>query len=118
MDFQSIKNILKFISAIGIGLSIFFVIPILTGLIYSEPIKKYIIFDLLFFGTNFLIFSFLSKHHFKMNIKESIFAVNLIWILLGVSGGAALHITSNASFVDSFFEAISGFTTTGATMAA
>ncbi|WP_281951665.1 TrkH family potassium uptake protein [Nitrosophilus kaiyonis] len=116
MDIQSIKNILKFISAIGIGVSIFFIIPLLTGLVYNEPIKKYIIFNLIFLGINFLIFSFLSKHHFKMNIKESIFAVNLVWILLGIGGGIALHITSNISFADSFFEAISGFTTTGATI--
>ena len=51
-----------------------------------------------------------------MSVKESIFAVNLIWILLGIAGGGALYLTSNISLADAFFEAISGFTTTGATI--
>ncbi len=116
MDFQSIKNILKFISAIGIGLSIFLFIPAIVGFLYGEDIKVYLIFNLIFFGINFLIFSLFLKHPFKMNIKESVFAVNLIWILLGVAGGAGLYITSNITLSDAFFEAISGFTTTGATI--
>ena len=116
MDFQSVKNISKFISAIGIGLSIFFIIPLITGLIYHENIKKYLIFNLLFFGVNFILFSRLSKHNFKMNIKESILAVNIVWIMLGFAGGAELYLTSNISFSDAFFEAVSGFTTTGATI--
>jgi len=116
VDLQSIKNIAKFISAIGLGLGVFFLIPIFTGLFYGENIKKFIIFDLLFLIFNFLIFSYLSKHYFKMSIKESIFAVNLVWILLGVVGGASLYLTCDIGYVDAFFEAVSGFTTTGATI--
>ena len=116
MDLQSIKNLAKFISAIGIGVAIFFIIPIVTGLIYHEDIKRFIIFDIAFFLFNFLVFTSLAKHSFKMNIKESIFAVNLVWIMLGVAGGGALYLNSSISLSDAFFEAISGFTTTGATI--
>ncbi len=116
MDFQSIKNILKFISIIGIGLSIFLLIPLIVGYIYDDDIRNYTIFCIAFFSLNLFIFLILYKHDFKMNIKESILAVNLIWILLGIGGGSALYITSYITPQEAFFEAISGFTTTGATI--
>jgi len=116
VDLQSLRNVAKFISAIGLGLGVFFTIPLLTGLIYGEDIQRFALFLLLFVLFNFLLFAALSKHRFKMSIKESIFAVNLIWILLGIAGGGALYLTSSITPVDAFFEAISGFTTTGATI--
>lgn len=116
MDIQSLKSIAKFISAIGVGLGLFFFIPIICGLIYDENIKTVLIFNLLFLGFNFAVFVFLIKHPFKMRIKDSILAVNIIWILLGIAGGGALYLTSHISISDAFFEAISGFTTTGATI--
>ncbi|BCD63035.1 trk system potassium uptake protein [Nitratiruptor sp. YY08-26] len=116
MGLQSLKNIAKFISTIGLGLGFFFIIPIITGFIYHEDIKNFLIFYLLFVLGNFLMYAALYNHHFKMSIKEAIFAVNLIWILLGVAGGGALLLTSNVTPSEAFFEAISGFTTTGATI--
>ncbi|WP_187647563.1 TrkH family potassium uptake protein [Nitrosophilus labii] len=116
MDLQSIKSLTKFISAIGIGLSLFFFIPIICAFIYHEEVKTILISNLIFLGINFSIFSLLSNHPFKMGIKESILAVNLIWILLGIAGGGALYLTTDIKLADAFFEAISGFTTTGATI--
>jgi len=116
VDLQSIKNISKFISVTGIGLAIFLFIPLLTAFVYHELMKTYLIFNALFLGFNFIVYYSLSKHQFKMSIKEAILAVNLVWILLGIGGGIALCITSKISFWDAFFEAISGFTTTGATI--
>ncbi len=116
MDLQSIKSLAKFISAIGIGLSILFFIPIICAFVYKEEFESLLAYILLFLGINFVIFSLLSKHPLKMGIKESILAVNLIWILLGIVGGGALYITTEIELADAFFEAISGFTTTGATI--
>ncbi len=116
MDLQSLKNIAKFISTIGLGLGLFFLIPLATGFIYHENIYNFLIFYLLFVLGNFLLYASLSNHQFKMSIKEAIFAVNLVWILLGIAGGGALYLTSSISLSDAFFEAISGFTTTGATI--
>ncbi|BAF70846.1 TrkH family potassium uptake protein [Nitratiruptor sp. SB155-2] len=116
MDLHSIKNIAKFLSTIGLVLSLFLTIPSLTGLVYHEPIKPYLIFNLIFFLFHYLLFSLLWKHPAQMSIKEGIFAVNLVWILLGIGGGIGLYLTSNVTFAQAFFEAISGFTTTGATI--
>jgi len=116
LDIQSIKNISKFIGLLGIALSFFFIIPLMVGIIYQEDIKNFAIFNLIFFLFNLILFKFFSKHNFKMKIKEAILAVNIVWILLGIGGGIALYLTSDISIVDGFFEAISGFTTTGATI--
>ena len=84
MDIQSVKNIAKFLATIGLVLSIFLTIPSITGLLYHEPIKTYLIFNLVFFLFHYILYMALAKHPPKMSIKEGIFAVNLIWILLGI----------------------------------
>ena len=116
MDYESIKNILKFISIVGIVISLFLFIPLFTGIIYHEKIENYLIYTTIFFEINLVLFLLLYNHRLHMSIKESIFAVNFIWILLGIGGGLALYITSDITIADGIFEAISGFTTTGATI--
>lgn len=116
MDLRTLKNVLKFIATIGLALSLFFLIPLLTGLIYREDITLFAWFDLLFFGINLLFYLLLRKHQLQMRIKDSILSVNLIWILLGFAGGMPLYLMTHIGAADAFFEAISGFTTTGATI--
>ncbi len=116
MDLQSLKNIVKLLSAIGIGVGLFFTIPVGVGFIYGENIGNFLLFFVGFLFLNCAIYLALYRHTLKMSIKDAILAVNLVWILLGIAGGAGLYLTSNISFVDAFFEAISGFTTTGATI--
>ena len=116
MDLQSLKTLAKFISLIGLGLGFFFVIPLGIGMLYQENIYDFVLFYLAFMVVNFAMYMSLYRHPFRMSIKESIFAVNLIWLLLGIFGGGALYCTSDITAVDAFFEAISGFTTTGATI--
>ncbi len=117
MDGRSLKNIAKFIATVGIVFSLFLALVAFVGVIYNEKIvEEYILFDIIFFIVNFVIFLALIKHEVKMSIKDGILAVNLIWILLGLTGGSALYLTSNITFAQGFFEAISGFTTTGATI--
>ncbi len=116
MDLLTLKNIFKFLSTIGIALAFFFLLPIVTGVIYHEPMARFGWFDLLFLGVNAVIFALLYQHRLKMRIKDSILAVNLIWILLGIAGSVPLLLYTEVDFSSAFFEAISGFTTTGATV--
>jgi trk system potassium uptake protein TrkH len=48
--------------------------------------------------------------------REALLAVVLIWVLTGVVGGAPFVYGAQMSPVDAFFETISGFSTTGATV--
>ncbi len=55
------------------------------------------------------------KNH-TLDRAEASLAVTVIWTLLGVVGGLPLVIGAGTSPVDAFFEAVSGFSTTGATI--
>ena len=110
------KNIFKTLSFIGMAISGIFLADIIVGLIYLESYFKYLIFDGLFFMLNFTIWLFLKNHKLNLKIKESILVVNLLWILLGVAGAVPILLYTEVSFSSAFFESISGFTTTGATI--
>jgi len=110
------KNIFKILSLIGITVSVIFLLDALVGIIYNEQYGKFLLYDGLFFLVNFSVWFWLRKYELDLKIKESILVVNLLWILLGIAGAIPLFLYTNISFASSFFEAISGFTTTGATV--
>ena len=111
-----LKGVVKFIAIIGTLLSLFFITPILIGLYYGEDVLKFIIYDLLLFTVNGTVWYWLQNHNIEMKIKGGIIAVNLIWLLLGVAGAIPLILYTSLDFSSAFFESISGFTTTGATV--
>ena len=113
---MSYKSIFKFISLINITLAIFFILELLVALIYKENYQKLAIFITIFLIINLSIYYFLKKDKLKLGIKESILSVNLLWVILGIVGAIPLYLYTEISFASSFFEAISGFTTTGATV--
>jgi len=110
------KNIIKTLSFIGMTLSFIFLIDIIVALIYKENYIKFLWFDIGFFISNFISYILLKKHDLNLKIKDSILIVNIIWILLGIAGATPIFLYTNVSFASAYFEAISGFTTTGATV--
>ena len=116
MDRSTVKNILKFLSLVGLMTEFFFLIPIITGVIYKENVTSFIIYSAVATTIFFLILFWLKNHDMKMKIKDAILSVNLVWIMLGVLGAIPLMLETNVTFIDGFFEAASGFTTTGATI--
>ncbi|WP_457746868.1 TrkH family potassium uptake protein [Sulfurimonas sp.] len=110
------KNIAKILSIIGVTVSLIFLFDIAIGIIYKENYLKFLLYDMLFFSINLLIWLFLKKHKLNLKIKESILVVNLLWLLLGVAGALPFLLYTDVSAASAFFEAISGFTTTGATV--
>ncbi len=113
---MSYKNIFKILSLIGITISVIFLLDIAVGFIYDENYRLFFYYDTAFFTINLSIWLFLKEHELNLKIKDSILVVNLLWILLGVAGAVPLVLYSDISFASGFFEAISGFTTTGATV--
>jgi len=110
------KNIFKVLSLIGITVSLIFLLDIAVGFVYHEDFKLFLLYDALFFAVNLVIWLFLKNHELNLKIKDSILVVNLLWILLGVAGAFPLVLYSDISGASAFFEAVSGFTTTGATV--
>jgi trk system potassium uptake protein TrkH len=116
MDRKSIKNIIKFLSIVGLIISLFFLIPLLTGIIYHEKTESFIKFELFTIFLFSLILFLLKNHKIEMNTKDAILSVNIVWFMMGVLGAIPLILLTHTSFTDAFFESISGFTTTGATI--
>ena len=111
-----IKGITKFVTTVGTILSVLFLMPIVVGLIYHEDIQSFAIYDGLLFVTNGLFLLLLRKHKIAMKVKGSIIAVNIVWFLLGVSAAIVYMLYTPIDFSSAFFESISGYTTTGATV--
>lgn len=83
---------------------------------YGEDVFVYALAMLALFVANLSIFLILKDDEMILGIKESIVSVNLIWILLGIGGAIPLVLYSKLDLASAFFEAISGFTTTGASV--
>jgi len=111
-----IKGIIKFVVTVGAILSFLFLIPIITGLIYKENIYNFALYDSLLFAINGFLWLILRNHKIAMKVKGGIIAVNIVWILLGVSAAIPYIIYTHIDFSSAFFESISGYTTTGATV--
>jgi len=116
VDLLTLKNSAKVIALIGMFISAFFTLPLFVGLFLHENINAFMLFDITLFMACLLLFVILLRHQVKLRIKDAILTVNLIWVLLGVLGAIPLMLSTHVGFVDGFFESVSGFTTTGATI--
>ncbi|MBR0411135.1 MAG: TrkH family potassium uptake protein [Eubacterium sp.] len=92
-------------------------LPCLTALIYREAEGwKYLLVAALCFGLGFL-FNIRKPKSNVFYLKEGCVATSLSWIVLSVFGCLPMCLTGEIpSFVDSLFETVSGFTTTGASI--
>ena len=113
---MSYKSILKLIALISTTLGAFLLLELAIAIIYGEDFKDLALFIGLFLATDLALLYYLRKQKLNLGIKESILSVNLLWIVLGIVGAIPLYIYTKVSFASAFFEAISGFTTTGATV--
>jgi len=69
VDKQSIKNILKILSLVGMGLSFLFLLPIFIGVHYKEHFFDFLVFDAGFFLLNFLFYLVVRNHEVALSIK-------------------------------------------------
>ncbi|MFH1519823.1 MAG: TrkH family potassium uptake protein [Candidatus Omnitrophota bacterium] len=114
-DFSTIFNIL---GRLILGLSLFMLIPLLVALVKGEfsPLLDFII------GSTFtaslgllLLIAFPVKK--EVGWIHAFFTVSLGWLVFSLLGAIPLYLSSHfASFVDAWFEAMSGFATTGLTL--
>ncbi|WP_353662726.1 TrkH family potassium uptake protein [Hydrogenimonas sp. SS33] len=113
---MNVRSIVKVQSLIGMTLGLFFLLDVMIGVLYHEAYGLFLLFDLLFLAGNAALYLLLRKEEVALHIRESILSVNLLWILIGIAGAIPLYLYTPVTFASAFFEAISGFTTTGATV--
>lgn len=96
--------------------SISFFIPIITSLIYKDGALSIFTITLsVVFGFGFLGWLFSRHSKDDMSHKDGFLVITLFWVVLS-SAGSIPFILYGMTFIDSFFESMSGITTTGATV--
>lgn len=97
----------------------FLVPPIFISFYYHESSlmsKTYCLTIILLLATGFLLSRKLPENQ-KMFAKEGLISVSLSWILLSFFGALPFVFSGYIpSIIDAFFETVSGFTTTGASI--
>ena len=114
----NVKSVLKIIGLILMITAAFILFCIPVAIIYSESLAPF----LLAFATAMvpgaaLYFLIPSQIHEKITSREGYLSVTLGWITLVLAGSLPfMYSNTIAGFTNSFFESVSGFTTTGASI--
>lgn len=98
--------------------SIFLLIPAIVSLFFKESDLRYL---LLSSGITFLpgviLWTFTRKTERAIGKREAYLIVTLVWVVFSVFGALPLYLGGYVpNYTDAFFETISGFTTTGASI--
>ena len=113
---MNFKALLKLFSILVMFFSISFIVPIITSFIYKDGALSIFVITLsIVFMVGFLGWLISKNNTEEMTHKDSFLVITLFWIVLS-SAGSIPFILSGMTFIDSFFESMSGITTTGATV--
>lgn len=109
------KLIYKYIGKVLIGFSILLIFPIIFSFIFKENPFCFIV-PLLISLISGILLNSLKTENQTFFAKDGFIIVAISWFLISIIGAIPLMIASNLPFADAFFEAVSGLTTTGATI--
>jgi len=111
--------ITQFVAILILFLATSMVLPLSVSLIYKDGSTKPLVLSMLISGCIGLFFSLLTraKQNNQLSHRDGIAIVTLGWIMAGLFGTLPyLFSGSIASFTNAYFESLSGFTTTGASI--
>ena len=118
MNYKKLANIL---GKIMITMGVLMIAPLVVSLIYTEGIRyaiAYVVPIVLVVGIGFLL-QIPKPTRNSLFQKEGFALVGLVWIVMTAFGAIPLVISGDIpNYVDAFFEIMSGFTTTGASVVA
>jgi trk system potassium uptake protein TrkH len=100
-------------------LSLALVLPLLVALIYSESVWPWIASAAIGIGFGALL-ELATRGRHRVGVREGFLVVALTWLLAAALGAVPFLLAGGDQFsrpLDAYFEAMSGFTTTGATVA-
>lgn len=109
------KLIYKYIGKVLIVFSLLLVVPIIVSSIYRESIFPFIVPLIISLGIGILL-NLLPVKNKTLYAKDGFIIVALSWIMISLIGMIPFILDLKISFFDAFFESVSGFTTTGATI--
>ncbi|MBQ8131918.1 MAG: TrkH family potassium uptake protein [Bacilli bacterium] len=109
------KLALNFIGKVLIGFSFLFLFPELVCFLYHEIFISFLIPQVMSIILGFLFYRIQSDNR-NFSVKDGFFIVSVSWILISILGALPLYFNGDCNYIDAFFEIVSGFTTTGATI--
>ncbi len=114
LNWSVIGNVIGYILIAEAGLLVF---PTLVDLIYQEGhFLSFLSIAIICFVLGYLLSRIKVKHN-EYFAKEGMIAVGLGWIVISFFGGLPFFLTNEIpNLFDCFFEAVSGFTTTGSSI--
>ncbi len=98
--------------------SVFMLLPVLVSVIYGEPdLHVNLMTFLITLGAGVVIWGLGRGHNRDVGRKDAYFIVPVVWIVFSAFGALPYYLGHYVpTYSDAFFEAISGFTTTGASV--
>tara|TARA_B100000965_G_scaffold203366_1_gene169804 strand:+ start:977 stop:2407 length:1431 start_codon:yes stop_codon:yes gene_type:complete len=109
-------KVLNFFGLLLIMFGVSFSVPLFVAVLYEESLVT--VFGLgmsILVGLGFLSWFFTKNNKQELSLSDGFVITVLFWVVLSVSGSIPF-ILFGFSVVDSFFESMSGITTTGATV--
>lgn len=116
MQFSVIARVLGLLMMI---FSFTLVPPMLVSLIYQDGTLNAFLYALFItFGIGFLVWLPVRNHKRDLKTRDGFVITVLFWLVLAFSGSVPLYLAEQPalSYTDAFFESLSGWTTTGATV--
>lgn len=116
MNFAMIFVLLGWVSCFN---AIFMLLPALVGVIFQETASySFFISSLISLIIGLLLLKFIKPKKKTLYSREGFVIVSLSWIIMSTLGALPLFLSGSIpNFIDALFESVSGFTTTGASIA-
>ncbi len=112
------KTVIYILGCVLVFVSAFMLLPWFVSLIYSEETGKYFLYTAIARLCPWKDHDMEKAGKRRFFAKEGFVSVALSWIVLSVVGAIPLWLSGEIpNFVDALFEIVSGFTTTGASIA-
>ena len=113
---MAIKSIFNLFSILVAFFSLSLLIPLLVSFLFNDGSSNiFITTFLVIFIPSVIAWQLTKKNKEEMGVKEGFIIITLFWIVLSLVGSIPFYLYG-MTFIDSFFESMSGITTTGATV--
>ena len=112
------KLILNVLSALVLFLSVSLIVPAVVAYLYNEgDFNAFLMTFILTLLLSIIVYILTRKNDQELRIKDGYIIVTLGWLTFSMLGALPYYISGFIpSYTDAFFETMSGFTTTGATI--
>lgn len=116
MNKRMILRVLGIVMGVEAALLLF---PFVVGLIYQESCTVYFAYTSIFCFALYLLSLKVPIKNKTIYAKEGLVIVSLAWVFMSLIGAIPLLLTNaTPTYIDAFFEIVSGFTTTGSSVIA